>query len=589
MMKQTPQTFPPSCSTRLPIASTVPPVASTSSWMSTREPCGIRSGCSSSAFVPYSSWYVALTVSGGSLPGRRAGTKPQPTWRAIAAPRMKPRASAPRIRSGFRSAAHVARRSIVSSSACRSASSGVTSLKPTPGCGQSGTSRIFAFRSMVGSLRDEAADAAPEETLRELLRQPGEGLEVLHPLPAPLGVARAECRRDDRLEQAILPVGRGAEGAEVPRRDPEAREAAADGRDVGVGLGVEALAARDARLQEAVFLELPRQARVDLGLLAERAEVELVLLLVEAACASASRAPRPRGSGSSRSRCPGTRASGARRPRRSSAAARGRVRASRSSEERQPVLADLQLVAVGERAGVDAAAVEKRAVEAAEVFDQQVAVLALDHRVPARDGHVVEEDVAVRRAADRRPVARERERLPRAAAAAPHDERRPLDADLLERGLPFLERLVGDEAHRRLTALLFREQRAALGAIVRRFRVLEAAFGTVDVAHALRTGARPCPSGSRSATRCRPARARSCLPTSATARRAPRAGCRSSRAGCGVGRTPPAPRASGRRSTASARRRTGCRDRGAAPRNPLWSDAGALPFKQRPGEGSSRG
>ena len=48
MMKHAPTTSPPSCSTRPLIASTVPPVASTSSWITTREPFGIRSGCSSS-------------------------------------------------------------------------------------------------------------------------------------------------------------------------------------------------------------------------------------------------------------------------------------------------------------------------------------------------------------------------------------------------------------------------------------------------------------------------------------------------------------------------------------------------------------
>ena len=39
---------------------------------------GIRSGCTSRTFSPYSSTYVAPTVSGGSLPGRRAGTNPAP-------------------------------------------------------------------------------------------------------------------------------------------------------------------------------------------------------------------------------------------------------------------------------------------------------------------------------------------------------------------------------------------------------------------------------------------------------------------------------------------------------------------------------
>jgi hypothetical protein len=90
--------------------------------------------------------YVALIVSGGNLPGRRAGTKPQPISFAIAAPRMNPRASAPSTRSGFFSAPHVESCSTVYASAAGSARSGVMSLKPTPGCGQSGISRTFSAR-----------------------------------------------------------------------------------------------------------------------------------------------------------------------------------------------------------------------------------------------------------------------------------------------------------------------------------------------------------------------------------------------------------------------------------------------------------
>src|SRR5579884_3067874 len=55
MMKHAPTTTAPSCSTSPRIASTVPPVASTSSWITTRAPSGISSGCNSSAFSPYSS------------------------------------------------------------------------------------------------------------------------------------------------------------------------------------------------------------------------------------------------------------------------------------------------------------------------------------------------------------------------------------------------------------------------------------------------------------------------------------------------------------------------------------------------------
>src|SRR4051812_47221478 len=74
-------------------------------------------------------------------------------------------------------------------------------------------------------------------------------------------------------------------------------------------------------------------------------------------------------------------------------------------EEGQPVLADLDLVAVLERRRLDAAAVDEGAVEAAQVLDVPAVVAADERRVSPRDGDVVEEDPAVGRAADRRPVA----------------------------------------------------------------------------------------------------------------------------------------------------------------------------------------
>src|SRR5262249_38459825 len=141
------------------------------------------------------------------------------------------------------------------------------------------------------------------------------------------------------------------------------------------------------------------------------------------ASAAGSQGPRPRGSGSSRSRRPGTRASAARRPPRSSAVARAPVPARRSLQERQPVLADLELVAVVELPGFDAPAVEECPVEAAEVLDREGVGAPTDDRVAPRDGHVVQEDVAVRRPSDRRLLVVEDERLPRATAAGAHDER----------------------------------------------------------------------------------------------------------------------------------------------------------------------
>src|SRR5581483_6011184 len=155
-----------------------------------------------------------------------------------------------------------------------------------------------------------------------------------------------------------------------------------------------------------------------------------------------------------------------------------------SREERQPVLADLELVAVRELGRVDALPVHEGAVQAPLVLDEPAPLALLEQRVLARDRDVVEEDPAVRRAADRRLAALRRERLARAAPARPDDERRPGEAEVLEG----LERLVGVRGLERLRlldvlALPFVEERAALRAVVRGLRVLEAALRTVDVAH----------------------------------------------------------------------------------------------------------
>src|SRR6185503_13882124 len=87
----------------------------------------------------------------------------------------------------------------------------------------------------------------------------------------------------------------------------------------------------------------------------------------------------------------------------------------RSREERQLVLADLYLVPVLQLARLDPPPVEERPVQAALVLDDELAVAAHHERVAARDRDVVEEDVAVRRAADRRLLPLEQEVLPRTA------------------------------------------------------------------------------------------------------------------------------------------------------------------------------
>ena len=78
---------------------------------------------------------------------------------------------------------------------------------------------------------------------------------------AALGVARAQRRRDELLEQRRLAVGRRPERAQVPRVDAEPRQLRADGRDVGVGLGVALVGAAAERREQPVVLELLARTR----------------------------------------------------------------------------------------------------------------------------------------------------------------------------------------------------------------------------------------------------------------------------------------------------------------------------------------
>jgi hypothetical protein len=126
------------------------------------------------------------------------------------------------------------------------------SLNPTPGSGQSGTSRIFCER-----------------------------LELAQALLAALGVPRAERGRDDGFEQARLPVGPGAERPEVPRGDPEPREPPARGRDLGVSLGVALLPVLRPRHEQAELLELARELVRDARPVAEVVELEVEVALGE--------------------------------------------------------------------------------------------------------------------------------------------------------------------------------------------------------------------------------------------------------------------------------------------------------------------
>src|SRR3954468_9739005 len=87
------------------------------------------------------------------------------------------------------------------------------------------------------------------------------------------------------------------------------------------------------------------------------------------------------------------------------------------------VLADLQLVAVLELVRVDPPAVHVGAVQRPRVVQIPGARAAHEHRVVARDGDVVEEDLGVRGATDGQPLAVQRERLPDPPAARADDQR----------------------------------------------------------------------------------------------------------------------------------------------------------------------
>src|SRR5437588_1668537 len=103
-----------------------------------------------------------------------------------------------------------------------------------------------------------------------------------------------------------------------------------------------------------------------------------------------------------------------------------------AAQERQLVLADLELVAIGQPVRLDAAAVDVGAVQRAAVVEVVVAAAAHQDRVIARDGDVVEKDVAVGPPTHGQPISRQRKRLARAPAPGPDDEGRSARDDVLE-------------------------------------------------------------------------------------------------------------------------------------------------------------
>src|SRR3954451_3238912 len=262
-------TVPPSCSTSRHSVRAVPPVASRSSWTRTRAPLATASVCSSSASVPYSSMYSARTVSLGRLPGLRASTNPAPSSRASAGPSRNPRASAP-MTTSTSGGARAQRPVTAASSPAGSASSGVMSLKPIPGCGKSGISRTRARRSTATAARrlaDDLAQVPDEQQVLQVRRHRGEVLERLDRLLAALGVARAQRRGEDLLQQRRLAVGRRAERAQVAPADAVACQLGHRADDLALGLVVVLGPGADLALDAPVLLELGDQPRLGAGVL----------------------------------------------------------------------------------------------------------------------------------------------------------------------------------------------------------------------------------------------------------------------------------------------------------------------------------
>ena len=215
--------------------------------------------------MPYSRAYVASTVSQGSLPGLRAGTKPQPRRSASAPPKMKPRASAPRMMSARAAGPSSSSRSIVSWKYDGVRDQRHQVLEDDPGLGE------------VRHVADAVAQVEfrPEVTPDSSARRGGAararraaGRAPARPPRAPGGPpGRSSCARGCAsaararpAAPAAPPRGRPSSGTCAGGRiDAVLRQPAARRRDLGVALTVEVLAALDAWRQQAVLLERPRE------------------------------------------------------------------------------------------------------------------------------------------------------------------------------------------------------------------------------------------------------------------------------------------------------------------------------------------
>ena len=127
----------------------VPPVASTSSTMTTESPGLTASRCASNTSVPYSNAYSSRTTSQGNFPALRTGTNPAPKWKATGAARIKPRASIPTTLSIFKPCDIATMEFTASVNPCGSPMSGVISRKVTPGAGTSSILRMYLCKESL--------------------------------------------------------------------------------------------------------------------------------------------------------------------------------------------------------------------------------------------------------------------------------------------------------------------------------------------------------------------------------------------------------------------------------------------------------
>src|SRR5215218_4495736 len=111
------------------------------------------------------------------------------------------------------------------------------------------------------SARGEPPQVAHEQQVLEVRRDGGEVLERLDRLAAALGIARAQRRGEDLLQQRRLALRGRLEHAQVAPGDPVARELRDGADDLALRLVVVAGAAAHLAADDPVVLELAHEPR----------------------------------------------------------------------------------------------------------------------------------------------------------------------------------------------------------------------------------------------------------------------------------------------------------------------------------------